>query len=85
MLAWQTWRKEHVHPFEKRLLRPLAAAALMLIAMHLAVPWLGHGAWTILLLLGGAGVYVTTLLALGLAPEERALLAGRRARLRRAT
>jgi O-antigen/teichoic acid export membrane protein len=82
MLAWQTWRKEHVHPFEMRLLRPLAAAALMLIAMHFARPWLGHGAWNIVLLVAGAGVYVAALFALGLAPEERGLLAELRARLR---
>jgi O-antigen/teichoic acid export membrane protein len=83
MQVWQTWRAERVHPFEARLLRPLAAAALMLAAMRLASPWLGHGAWAILLLIGGATVYVAALLALGLAPEERALLTKLRARLQR--
>ncbi|MBN2574844.1 MAG: oligosaccharide flippase family protein [Deltaproteobacteria bacterium] len=83
LMLWQTWRAERVHPFELRLVRPLVAAALMLAAMRLASPWLGHGAWGLLLLVGGIGFYLAVLLLLGLPPEEKTLLAKLRARLRR--
>jgi O-antigen/teichoic acid export membrane protein len=83
LLLWQTWRAERVHPFELHLLRPLAAAALMLVAMHLASPWLGRGFLGLLLFVGGIAVYLAALLLLGLPPEESMLLAKLRARLRR--
>jgi O-antigen/teichoic acid export membrane protein len=71
---WWTWRTERVHPFEARLCKPFAAAALMLVAelhfSHLSAGFPRIGLVTI----GGMVVYVLALLALGLANEERALL-----------
>jgi O-antigen/teichoic acid export membrane protein len=83
LILWQAWRFERVHPFEIRLLRPLAAAVLMLTAMYFTAPMLVHGAWTLLLFAEGIAVYALVLFFLGLPPEEKSLLRKLRARLRR--
>jgi O-antigen/teichoic acid export membrane protein len=70
------------YPFDRTILKPLAAAAATL-AVELA---LGNhvartGVRVPLVIVGGFVCYLTTLGVLGLAPEERRLVAGARARL----
>ena len=74
LLVWWTWRMEHVHPFEARLCKPFAAAALMLVAeQHFS--HISSGFPRIALVaVGGIVVYVLALVALGLAREEHELL-----------
>jgi hypothetical protein len=70
-----------VHPFEARLCKPFAAAALMLVA-ELHFSHLSSGLPRMALItVGSIVVYVLALLALGLANEERAMLAKLRRRL----
>ncbi|HSY38230.1 MAG TPA: polysaccharide biosynthesis C-terminal domain-containing protein, partial [Polyangia bacterium] len=72
-----------VYPFDKTVLKPLAAAATTL-ALELALD--SHVAPTgvriPLVIVAGLLCYVATLGLLGLAPEEQRLVAGARARLR---
>ncbi len=73
--AW-VWRLQGVHPFDRRVAKPLFSAAVMLVAVLLA-PVRHLPAWlaaTVVLAVGLA-VYAGTMLALGLPAEERALLA----------
>jgi peptidoglycan biosynthesis protein MviN/MurJ (putative lipid II flippase) len=72
-----------VYPFDRTVLKPLAAAAVTL-AVELALN--GHVAPTgvriPVVIVAGLVCYLTTLGLLGLAPEEQQLVAGARARFR---
>ena len=72
-----------VYPFDRTILKPLAAAAATL-AVELALD--SHVALTgvriPVVIVAGLVCYVTTLGLLGLAPEEQRLVASARARLR---
>ncbi len=71
-----------VYPFDRTVLKPLAAAAAALTA-ELALEGLvaPAGLRIPLVIVAGLACYLTTLGLLGLAPEERRLVAGARARL----
>jgi len=75
LLVGQAWRRERVHPFEVHLLRPLGAALVMLGALVLSPAAWQQGLRAAALALAALILYGTTLLVLGLAPEDRALLA----------
>jgi uncharacterized membrane protein YgdD (TMEM256/DUF423 family) len=84
VLGVWVWRLQGVHPFDRRVAKPLFSAAVMLVAALLA-PVRHLPAWlaaTVVLAVGLA-VYAGTMLALGLPDEERALLAKLRPRPRR--
>jgi O-antigen/teichoic acid export membrane protein len=71
------------YPFDRTILKPLAAAAAALAVEALVETHVAPtGLRVPLVIVGGLGTYLTTLLALGLAPEERRLMAALRDRVR---
>jgi O-antigen/teichoic acid export membrane protein len=83
-LTIETWIIERVHPFTFALVKPLAAALVMLVAeaaLHTFVP--DRVARIAAVIAAGAVSYAAALLLFGLAPEERALLRRVTGRLRR--
>jgi O-antigen/teichoic acid export membrane protein len=71
------------YPFDRTILKPaaaLGAATLVEVIVDRTVTPIG--ARVPLVIVGGLGAYLTALVALGLAPEERRLLAAAKARLR---
>jgi len=83
-LTAETWIIERVHPFTFTLVKPLAAALVMLVAesvLHAFIP--GRVARIAAVIGGGAVSYATALLLFGLAPEERRLFDRLIGRLRR--
>ena len=72
-----------VYPFDKTVLKPLAAAAVTLVVeLVLDRQITLTGVRVPLVIVAGLGCYLTTLVLLGLSPEEQRLAAGATARLR---
>ena len=72
-----------VTPFDRTIVKPLAAAAVTLVAEWAVARQIAHvGLRVPLVIVTGLVAYAATLLALGLAPEERRLASGAWARLR---
>jgi O-antigen/teichoic acid export membrane protein len=66
-----------VYPFDRTILKPLAAAAVALVAEFALNTHVAHvGVRVPVVIVVGLVSYLTTLTALGLAPEERRLVAG---------
>jgi O-antigen/teichoic acid export membrane protein len=84
VLGVWVWRLQGVHPFDRRVAKPLFSAAVMLVAALFA-PVRHLPAWLAATTVIGLGlaVYAGTMLVLGLPDEERALLAKLRPRPRR--
>jgi O-antigen/teichoic acid export membrane protein len=71
------------YPFDRTILKPFAAAAVALAVELVVTTFVSPtGIRVPLVIVGGLVSYLTTLLALGLAPEERRLLDTARERLR---
>jgi O-antigen/teichoic acid export membrane protein len=81
MGVFEVWLGFQVFPFDRTIIKPILAAAVTFAtesAINRAVSPVGLR--IPLLIVGGLLAYLGTLLALGLAPEERRLLASARAR-----
>ena len=83
MAVFEVWLGYRVFPFDRTVIKPLLAAAVTFavesIINRVVAP---VGLRIPVLIIGGLATYLGALLALGLAPEERRLLAGARERLR---
>jgi O-antigen/teichoic acid export membrane protein len=77
----EVWRWQRVHQFSLSVAKPLVAAAAMLAAEFAVSRLVGNVALRVVtVVLCGLVSYLAVLLALGLSPEDRRLLAGLRTR-----
>lgn len=82
LMVWQTWRAERVHPFDRRLARPIVAAGVMLVAMLILSLFLQGWLGLPLLFCSGVAIYLGMLWALGLPEEESQFVSKLRLRFR---
>ena len=83
LVVVEVWRWQGVHPFSISIAKPLVAAAATLVA-ELTIGRFVHtvALRVVLVVLVGLGAYLTALVALGLATEDRRLLSRLRTRIR---